>query len=153
MPLRCKYSTSTSSGTQSHFFGNANYREVILKEGQKKKKKKKGRGELFGYQGMNILKIFSINVIVVQLLSHVRFFVTPRTAACQASLSFTIFWSLLKLMSIELMSVKTSAIWAVTYTIHQKHSLDPIVLFFNFNFFKLGITTLQYCVDFFHIAT
>ena len=27
---------------------------------------------------------------------------TPWTAACQASLSFTIFWSLLKLMSIEL---------------------------------------------------
>ena len=69
--------------------------------------------------------------MIVQLLSHVRFFVTPRTAACQASLSFTIFWSLLKLMSIELMSVKTSAIWAATYAIHQKHSLDPIVLFFN----------------------
>ena len=89
----------------------------------------------------------------VQSLSHIRLFATLRTAARQASLSITNSWSLLKLMSIELMSVKTSAIWAVTYTIHQKHSLDPIVLFFNFNFFKLGITTLQYCVDFFHIAT
>ena len=39
---------------------------------------------------------------VVQLLSHARLFVTPWTAACQASLSFTISWSLLKLMSIEL---------------------------------------------------
>ena len=29
-------------------------------------------------------------VIVVQLLSHVRLFATPWTAACQASLSFTI---------------------------------------------------------------
>ena len=29
-----------------------------------------------------------------QLLSHVRLFVTPWTAACQASLSFRIFWSL-----------------------------------------------------------
>ena len=38
---------------------------------------------------------------VVQLLSHVRLFVTPWTAACQASLSFTISQSLLKLMSIE----------------------------------------------------
>ena len=39
--------------------------------------------------------------VVVQSLSHVRLFVTPWTAACQASLSFTIFRSLLKLMSIE----------------------------------------------------
>ena len=36
------------------------------------------------------------------LLSHVRLFVTPWTAAHQASLSFTISRSLLKLMSIEL---------------------------------------------------
>ena len=40
-------------------------------------------------------------VAVVQLLSHVQFFVTPWTAACQASLSFTISQSLLKLMSIK----------------------------------------------------
>ena len=39
--------------------------------------------------------------IVVQLLSHVRLFVTPWTAARQASLSFSISQSLLKLMSIE----------------------------------------------------
>ena len=37
----------------------------------------------------------------VQLLSHVQLFGTPRTAACQASLSITNSWSLLKLMSIE----------------------------------------------------
>ena len=42
-------------------------------------------------------------VVVIQLLSHVQLFVTAWTAACQASLSFTIFWSLLKLMSIESM--------------------------------------------------
>ena len=40
-------------------------------------------------------------LVVIQLLSHVQPFVTPWTPACQASLSFTIFWSLLKLMSIE----------------------------------------------------
>ena len=40
-------------------------------------------------------------IVVVQLLSHVRLFVTPWTAAHQASLSFTISWNLLKLMSIE----------------------------------------------------
>ena len=38
---------------------------------------------------------------VVQLLSHVWLFETPWTAAHQASLTFTISWSLLKFMSIE----------------------------------------------------
>ena len=38
----------------------------------------------------------------VQLLSHVQLFMTPWTTACQASLSITNFWSLLKLISIEL---------------------------------------------------
>ena len=41
-------------------------------------------------------------LVVVQLLSHVWLFVTPWAAVCQASLSFTISQSLLKLMSIEL---------------------------------------------------
>ena len=40
---------------------------------------------------------------VVQRLSHVQLFATPWTAARQASLSFTISQSLLKLMSIEWM--------------------------------------------------
>ena len=40
-------------------------------------------------------------IVVVRLLSHVRLFATPWTVAHQASLSFTISWSLLKLMSIE----------------------------------------------------
>ena len=38
----------------------------------------------------------------VQLLSHIQFFVTPQTAAHQASLSITNSQSLLKLMSIRL---------------------------------------------------
>ena len=42
-----------------------------------------------------------IYTLVVQLLSHVQLFSTPRTAISLASLSFTISWSLLKLMSIE----------------------------------------------------
>ena len=37
----------------------------------------------------------------IQSLSHVQLFATPWTAACQASLSITNSWSLLKLMSIE----------------------------------------------------
>ena len=46
------------------------------------------------------------SITSVQWLSHVQLFVTPWTAACQASLSFTYSWSLLKLMSIE--SVRSS---------------------------------------------
>ena len=41
--------------------------------------------------------------VFVQLFSHLQFFMTSWTAACQASLSFTISWSLIKLMSIETM--------------------------------------------------
>ena len=61
---------------------------------------------------MNILKMkcklqdcefYIISIIVVfQLLSHVQLLVTPWTTACQASLSFTISWSFLRLSSIEL---------------------------------------------------
>ena len=40
--------------------------------------------------------------VVVQLLSRVPLFATSRTVACQASLSFTIFQSLLKLMFIAI---------------------------------------------------
>ena len=44
----------------------------------------------------------SLSGCCVQLLNHVQLFVTPWTAACQVSLSFTISRTLLKLMSIEL---------------------------------------------------
>ena len=50
------------------------------------------------YYIMNILA-----VVVLQLLSHILLFMTPWTAAYQASMSFTISQGLLKLMSIELM--------------------------------------------------
>ena len=45
--------------------------------------------------------ILQIIIIVVQLLSHIWLFETPQTAAPQASLSFTVSQSLLKLTSIE----------------------------------------------------
>ena len=47
------------------------------------------------------LLVFMDCPIVVQSLSCVRLFATPRTVAHQASLSFMVSWSLLKLMSIE----------------------------------------------------
>ena len=43
----------------------------------------------------------TMDVVVVQSLSHVWLLVIPQPAACQASLSLTIPWSLLKLKSIE----------------------------------------------------
>ena len=45
--------------------------------------------------------IFILQFSSVQSLSHVRFFVTPWTATRQASQSFTIPWSLLKLKSLS----------------------------------------------------
>ena len=48
--------------------------------------------------------------VVVQSLSHVHLFVTPWTAACQASLSFTTSWSLLRFMSIELVTLSNNLI-------------------------------------------
>ena len=47
----------------------------------------------------------------VQSLSHVQLFVTPWTAACQASLSITNSWSSLKLMSIESVMLSSQLIF------------------------------------------
>ena len=51
----------------------------------------------FAYVDLSI----AITPAVAQSLSHVRLFAAPWTATSQASLSFTISWGLLKLMSIE----------------------------------------------------
>ena len=48
-----------------------------------------------------------LHIVVVQSLTCVWLFVTPWTAACQASLSFTISQSFFKLMSIELVMFYT----------------------------------------------
>ena len=52
------------------------------------------------FSGTTILS--GLVAVAVQPLSHALLFVIPWTAAHQASLSFTVSWSLLKLMSIEL---------------------------------------------------
>ena len=64
-------------------------------------KYQKGGEELCSYKfsKMNLIDE-RVSQVVVQLLSPVQLFATLLTAACQASLSFTISWSLLKLMSI-----------------------------------------------------
>ena len=53
--------------------------------------------------------VLSVQLSSVQLFSHVRLFVTPRTAACKASLSITNSWSPPKPMSIELMMPSISS--------------------------------------------
>ena len=56
---------------------------------------------LFGCSSHCVGLVAVLFVVVVQLLTCAWLFVTPWTAACQASLSFTISWSLLKPMSIK----------------------------------------------------
>ena len=54
----------------------------------------------YSFPGSSVLGILQAKIISVQLLSHVRLFATPWTAAHQPSLSITNSRSLLKLMSI-----------------------------------------------------
>ena len=62
---------------------------------------RRGPGKLCGVSFIRTVLTF-MTFSSVQFLSHVQLFVTPWTAACQASLSITNSSSLLKLMSIEL---------------------------------------------------
>ena len=71
-----------------------------------------------------------IFVVVVQSLSHVRLSMTPWTAACQACLSFTIFQSLLKLMSFELVMPSNHLILCRPFLC--------LPLIFSIKVFKLG---------------
>ena len=77
--------------SKQHFMGNSALQSVKYLEAGRKK----GR-----YIQTWVLDSSNPRV-VVQLLSRVRLFATPWAAARQASLSFTISWSLLKLMAIE----------------------------------------------------
>ena len=65
--------------------------------------------------------LMTLNSFIVQLLSCVRLFATPWTAACQASLSFTVSRSLLKLMSVEL-------VISCNHLILCRHFLLPSIL-------------------------
>ena len=73
----------------------------------------------------------------VQLLSHAQLFVTPWTAAHQAFLSFTIPWSLLKLISIE--SVMPSNHLILCHTLLLLSSIFPASgCFLRSQFFASG---------------
>ena len=70
-----------------------------------------------------------IIIVVVQFLSHVWLFVTPRTAACEGPLSFTIFWSLLKFMTIESMMLSNHLI--LCHPLHHVPSIFPSIQVFS----------------------
>ena len=75
----------------------------------------------YTYRAFHFMLVKFQVLFVVQSLSHVLLFATPWTAACQASLSFTISQRLLKLMSIELvmpsdsMNMSSSAYMCLLY--------------------------------------
>ena len=77
----------------------------------------------------DVLTLSTSAVVVVESLSHVRLFVTPWTATCQASLSFTIFWSLLKLMSIETVMPSNHLIFYCP--LHLPPSIFPSIRVFS----------------------
>ena len=67
--------------------------------------------------------------VVVHLLSCVQLFVTPGTAERQAPLSFTVSWSLLKLMSIE--SVISSHHFILCCLLFLLPSIFPSIMVFS----------------------
>ena len=89
------------------------------------------------YPGVQLLD----RVVVVQLHSHVQLFAIPRTAARQASLSFTISQSLIRLMSIE--SVMPSNPLILCHPLLLLPSLFPSISIFS-NESALRIRWLKY---------
>ena len=65
----------------------------------------------------------------VQLLSRVQLFTTPWIAVCQASLSIANSWSLLKLMSIELVMPSNHLIFC--HPLHLLPSIFPSITVFS----------------------
>ena len=94
------------------------YLSHILLEG----KRKRHCNQLFSwvqvgripYSQKRSCRVEEENFIVVHSLSCIRLFVTPCTAACQASLSFTISQSLFKFMSTELVMLPNHLILCCT---------------------------------------
>ena len=79
---------------------------------------------------VDIQGIFAhLDVVVVQWLSHVQLFATPWTATRQASLTFIISWSLLKLMSIE--SVMPSNHLILCHPLLLLPSISPSIRVFS----------------------
>ena len=73
-------------------------------------------------------------IIQFSPVSHVRLFVIPWTAACQASLSITSYWSLLKLRSIE--SVMPSNRLILCQPLMLLHSIFLNIRIFSNDYFS-----------------
>ena len=86
--------------------------------------------------------IILIVVVIGQLLSCVQLFATPWTAAHQASLSFPISWSLLKLMFFELVMLSNHLI--LCHSPSPLPSVFPSIRVF-FNESALCIRWPKYC--------
>ena len=96
------------------------------------------RNKCYTNNNINII-IFRhcISVVVVQSLSHFQLFVTPWTAAREASLSFTIPWTLFKLMSIELVMLSNHVL--LCHPLLLLPSIFPSIRdFFMSQFFASG---------------
>ena len=74
---------------------------------------------LWFLEHLRVLHIHFLSLlIVIWLLNHVQLFATSWTAVPQASLSFTISWSLLKLMSMESVMHPTISSSVVPFSSH-----------------------------------
>ena len=95
------------------------------------------KGYRSNYSDVNVDNDNHLNIVVIQSLSHVRLFKTPRTTARQASLSFTISQSLFKLMSIE--SMMSSNHLILCHHLLLPPSVFPSIKVFQISqFFTLG---------------
>ena len=91
-------------------------------------------------------------IVVIQSLSHVRRFATPWTAACQASLSFTISQSWFKLKLIE--SVMPSNHLILCHTLLLLPSIFPSIrVFSNELAICIRYTIIRYYIWLWHITT
>ena len=86
--------------------------------------------EMLGFMKHKLESRFSsVHFSSVQSLSHVQLFATPGTVAHQASLSITNSWSLLKLMSIEL--VMSSNHLTLCHPLFHLPSIFPSIRVFS----------------------
>ena len=92
-------------------------------------------------KGFVTLTSYSL-IFVIHLLSCVWLYATPGTATCQASLSFTIFWSLLKLTFIMLIMPSNHLI--LCHPLLLLPSIPPSISFFS-NESALRIRWPKYC--------
>ena len=83
----------------------------------------------------------------VKLLSHVRFIATLWTVACQASLSFTISWSLLKFMSIGWWSYLTISSSALLFSFCLQNIWTEYILeIFPWHYIWIYLILLHCCL-------